>query len=729
MKRIGSGIMLTLLLIAMLMLAFNIQSVKTEFRTITVPDDYLTIQEAINYANERDTIFVRNGTYYENVIVNKTLSLIGENKDTTIVNGTLGGEGNPVVRITVSNVTLNGFTFCNSDGMGVIIEEANNTQIINNEVKEVKGIGVWSIDSFNCSFIGNVVRSVQGYEHGTTDGIMMKGTGFASSADLGGFMRNNSFIGSYWNFQFAQGRLFRQWDIDTSNLADGKPIYYLVNKSHIQVPNDVGTVIATCSKNITIRDVELRNNGAGIDFFNVTESKIENVTVHDCVHGITEGYGDQNIIENNTIINNDYGLTLLNTKNDTLRMNNMSSNTFNFGVHNTHGDMTYSIQKIDETNLVNNKPIHYMFNVKDLEINSSTFDFGYLAIINSTNIILKGLNLTSNYFGLTVAFSANITITQCNFTYNLANLWLQSTNFTEVYSNRMEGFNNYGLPFPSEIGIGSYRCSSNSYFANHIEKCADGFLFQRDTNITCYENQIINCYEVFYVWMGNNIEMHHNNFMGSFTEPQGYSYESTLELNSSYPSGGNYWSDYTGADLYMGPYQNETGSDGIGDTPYIIDGNNKDNYPLMGPSGPLTLEGENATVFPIDDVGLIFENVAVEGSTIVSKTETGPEPPSGFKLAGQYYGVETTASYSGNITIRIIYEDSDMTQEEEESLQLMQWNETLQQWIDITTYVDVENNVIYGETTHLSMFAIMESYNVPQHPPPANIGGGIYKLC
>jgi parallel beta-helix repeat protein len=53
--------------------------------------------------------------------------------------------------------------------------------------------------------------------------------------------------------------------------------------------------------------------------------------------------------------------------------------------------------------------------------------------------------------------------------------------------------------------------------------------------------------------------------------------------DNGYPSGGNYWSDYTGADFYSGPYQNETGSDGIGDTPYVIDDYNRDNYPFMNP--------------------------------------------------------------------------------------------------------------------------------------------------
>jgi len=50
-----------------------------------------------------------------------------------------------------------------------------------------------------------------------------------------------------------------------------------------------------------------------------------------------------------------------------------------------------------------------------------------------------------------------------------------------------------------------------------------------------------------------------------------------------YPSGGNYWSDYTGVDVYNGPNQNVPGSDGIGDSNYTINAINNDCYPLMGP--------------------------------------------------------------------------------------------------------------------------------------------------
>jgi len=80
-RKAVSGIMLTLLLIGMYTLAFNIQQVEAEPTTWTVDDDgpadFPTIQQAINSAQvmDGDTIYVLNGTYHENVVVNKTVSL------------------------------------------------------------------------------------------------------------------------------------------------------------------------------------------------------------------------------------------------------------------------------------------------------------------------------------------------------------------------------------------------------------------------------------------------------------------------------------------------------------------------------------------------------------------------------------------------------------------------------------------------------------------------------
>jgi len=59
------------------------------------------------------------------------------------------------------------------------------------------------------------------------------------------------------------------------------------------------------------------------------------------------------------------------------------------------------------------------------------------------------------------------------------------------------------------------------------------------------------------------------------------SYQSANSWNDSYPSGGNYWSDYTDVDEKSGPNQDQPVSDGIWDHPYVIDENNVDHYPIV----------------------------------------------------------------------------------------------------------------------------------------------------
>ncbi len=64
----------------------GVQSVKAVAKTIVVPDDYPTIQAAIDNANAGDTVFVKEGTYNETIVITKSISLIGEERETTVIN-------------------------------------------------------------------------------------------------------------------------------------------------------------------------------------------------------------------------------------------------------------------------------------------------------------------------------------------------------------------------------------------------------------------------------------------------------------------------------------------------------------------------------------------------------------------------------------------------------------------------------------------------------------------
>ncbi|MDH5713735.1 MAG: hypothetical protein OEY83_07350, partial [Candidatus Bathyarchaeota archaeon] len=74
--------------------------------TINVPEDYATIQWAIGNATAGDTIFVKAGTYYEKVVIAKSLTLKGAGSDITIIDG---GGTRTGVKITADNVNVSGF--------------------------------------------------------------------------------------------------------------------------------------------------------------------------------------------------------------------------------------------------------------------------------------------------------------------------------------------------------------------------------------------------------------------------------------------------------------------------------------------------------------------------------------------------------------------------------------------------------------------------------------------
>lgn len=153
-RRMVSVMALTLLLTSMLMLAFHFQRVRGG--TITVPGDYPTIQEALNAASENDTIFVRNGTY-ENIVVAKAVSLMGENMEGTVIDG---GGSLSVVMISANNVNVSGFTIRNSgtNSAGIRLESAIhfNINIVGNNITG-NFCGIWFDSSSNSSVSGNTI--------------------------------------------------------------------------------------------------------------------------------------------------------------------------------------------------------------------------------------------------------------------------------------------------------------------------------------------------------------------------------------------------------------------------------------------------------------------------------------------------------------------------------------------------------------------------------------------
>ncbi len=127
----------------------------------------------------------------------------------------------------------------------------------------------------------------------------------------------------------------------------------------------------------------------------------------------------------------------------------------------------------------------------------------------------------------------------------------------------------------------------------------------------------------------------------------------------------------------------------------------------------LTEVDQNVEVELGTDVEVTFDNVETKGWTEMTITATGPAPENCDPVLGcqsvfeivpsgqpQYYNITTTAVFTGDIEICLVYDDASMSTEDEDELQL--WHHDGTEWVNITTYLNAAANLICGTTNSLS---------------------------
>ena len=126
------------------------------------PNNYTKIQDAIDDASDGDTVFVYDDSspYYEKLVVDKSINLIGENKYTTIIDGRNSGV---VVQVSADWVTISNFTAQNGD-TAIAIKTSDSAVVIGNTVRPwdpTGGIGIIIEDSPNAMLNENAVYNAR----------------------------------------------------------------------------------------------------------------------------------------------------------------------------------------------------------------------------------------------------------------------------------------------------------------------------------------------------------------------------------------------------------------------------------------------------------------------------------------------------------------------------------------------------------------------------------------
>jgi parallel beta-helix repeat protein len=346
--------------------------------------------------------------------------------------------------------------------------------------------------------------------------------------------------------------------------------------------------------------------GIGLEWQN--NVTIRNTSINGFYCGVRlQDSSNNNLFGNNVTENTSYGIWLQDSSKNTLRNNKMTDNRYNFWVGGY--SLLDFVNDVDSSNTVNAQPLYYWVNRTDETI---PLDAGYVALVNCTHIVVQNLNLRGNGDGILLAYTADSRIIKNSLTDACGIYVWYSSHSNNISGNKITN---------SIYGIYLYGHSNHNWISeNNIRNSSYGLWLWDSNQNSIIGNNITTStgYAIGLEYsMGNNI--YHNNFIDNIIQ---VSTDTHNVWDSGYPSGGNYWSDYVGGDLFSGPYQNETGSDGKGDTPYSIDSNNVDNYPLISPWNPLPVHNINTGL----DYGTIQEAIntpeTLDGHTIFVETGT-----------------------------------------------------------------------------------------------------------
>ena len=361
------------------------------------------------------------------------------------------------------------------------------------------------------------------------------------------------------------------------------------------------------------------NETTGINLTGQSNVTIENTTVTGFTNGLMlsasnnlENVSDFNTIIGNNLTSNGNGIILSFSNGSNMLSNGISDNGVGISVSD------FSTNNNIDANTLTGNPLGIFLN-------------------DSNNNYVYANSVSSTYDGIWLDGSSNNTLTlnSASAYYGNGIILLDSSNYNTILGNDMTNCDE-GLSLRSSSSFGSIVGntiegnfqglenidSSNDTIANNIISDSGWFNFRLSgcTGNLVYENSITgNSISIWLASSSNNSFYH--NFIGNMDVTLVPPNSNTWD--DGYPSGGNYWAGINATDRFSGPYQNVTGSDGIYDSPVVLDANDTDFYPLAGPFYSFNATSEqnvqiesNSTIsnFGFNGTAIIFDMTGENGT-------------------------------------------------------------------------------------------------------------------
>lgn len=648
------------------------------------PGNYTTIQSAIDAANTGDTIYVYSGIYNEHLIVNKTLSLKGEDRDTTIIDG--GGFWD-VVYVDADWVNITGFTVTNGgsdwDDAGIKFFSVQNSSITDCNVSSNSFVGVYLHQSNNNTIAKNTLLSnnMPGIylllsDHNTVAGNNLS-KNFLGIALID--TMNNTFVDNMMldDGIFVNGDSLEYWNthiMDTSNTVNGRPVRYWKDTVGGTIPPGSGQVILANCSGVIVENQNVSHGAVGINLGYSSGNIIANNIASDSAGGISLWYSDANVVTNNTASRNTWrGISDLGSNDNRIDNNIVSLNIgAGIAVHSSTNTTVFDngailndgvgiyVEDSHDVNVIGNRVLDNS-NAGIIVLNSdnntianntasgggdglyirqsnnntivgntaSTWDDIGIHLYESTTNLIEANDLSTNTYGIYLSFDSNHnTIVNNDASSNGFGISFYSSHNNTAVNNTASWnsrgfslrFSDYNIILNNSItdnwnlvmdgtGVEMINSDHNFIICNNISDNEYGVVFS-----VAFKNEIAantfysnSMYGLLIDIDSSGNQIFHNNFVDNIMQADDWN--SSNKWDDDYPSGGNYWSDYAGLDVLFGPNQDQPGKDGIGDTPYAINWDTKDRFPLMSPVGACPTQPP--TSLNAELTGKNYENVTL----------------------------------------------------------------------------------------------------------------------
>ena len=366
--------------------------------------------------------------------------------------------------------------------------------------------------------------------------------------------------------------------IPTSNTINGRTVYYFFNKSAVTLNNIIaGHITLAYCNNVTLRN-GVCAYGDPISIWRTRDSDVINCTTTKNHHGMHIASATNVTIRDSKIIGNIeygiYGEPAIRCRFVNLTIKWQNSSTYGMGMRLIGG----------QYNVIENCNASY---------NRVGISGGYPN--HKYNLLLNNSLWYNTVYGLHTEHGDSFNTFKNNTLVGnaLGNIVLEYINTAPplddiVSDNVILGKTTSGGKSECGVKISNSRddisppipISSRVKISNNkIQDCIRGIMIYYSKNNTVSCNNISACSDssIWVAYKSTDNRVYHNNLYKNAYDDNG-----TNSWDNGYPSGGNYWSTYSGLDLFSGPSQNIPGADGLGDTSYIS-GKIIDHYPLKSP--------------------------------------------------------------------------------------------------------------------------------------------------